>query len=306
MNKKNLFYAIVAIAILVVIAVIAPKGGDNNVFTAGDGGLNLKELNEKSKSETSLSGSVSANATTEQQLFQMILIGSHTRYYDRFYLGGNMVGGLSTEFGVCTPVLYAKAGYNWDNLNLEYRMGNFKRSTIVTPMIDPQYSNYCIIMGEGAGVSNAMQLALTHKYFTFGFGHQGGSSFYRFNDGNWYAYTEVPVCKWLRFTGGADFGQSVSGFAAAKVVAGNNHITVTGNKLGTENSNVILSYARNNIAVGDGMLSVSASAWAKRAAQGIHLVTGLTKGKATLFAEAGLKYSNVLSPYAGLGGSFMF
>ena len=300
---KNNIFVVCAVLVCVTLCVLAPKG-DNNIFKCGDG-TSIKELNEQKKANMCLN--VSANQTTEQSLAQATLIGGYTNQINKFTFGGNIVGCVSTEFGVCTPVNFVWASYAFNNNSaLEYRAGNFKRTMLTSTGLDPQFANYTIILGEGASASNAMQVGYNIGKTKIFVGHQGGSSFYKFNDGYWFTGLETTVANCISLAGGIDVCSNapVTGYAAARFTKDNNHIDFTANKLGTENQNVVLTYNRNNIAVGKCNMNVALSAWAQKAVKGIHTVYGFNFGKSTLYAEVGAKFvQTMFKPYVGIGTS---
>ncbi len=303
-KSEKIVWAIVAVVIVVFVA-LAPKTNVKNIFTAG-GGLSLKELNERGKDSTAVSVNVSlqANQTSMQNLEQAMIIGSLYRQHGYWYAGANFIGCASTEYGICSPVTSFNFGMKFNCFDVDYKIGNFGRNKLTTSFVDPQYGNFCINLGEGASIQNAMQLSLIAKHFTFGLGHYGGEKFYDFATGRYYAFVESNICRYLALSGGMDINNSPSGYAAAKVTVKNNVVSVSGNKLGSENQNLIASYSRTNIAVGKkAKAAVTASGWLQGKDKGLHLVASLNKGCYTLFAQSGIK--NV-SPYFGLGGSVVF
>lgn len=223
-----------------------------------------------------------------------------------FFVGADFVGGVSTEYGVCMPTMSYRAGMDFNKFQLEYKVGNFNRNMLTISGVDAQYSNFCTDLGQNASVKNAMQLSLIKGGFKGGFGHQGGSSFYEFTQGNWYAYANQQICKNLSLCGGINFGE-ISGFASAKVNSGNNNVTMTANQLGTDSQNLVVTYNRDNISVGRNKIMLSTSAWFKGAEQGLHLVASLIKGKGTFFAQLGTNFcANGSTPYCGLGTNINF
>jgi hypothetical protein len=300
MRTKDIFTIVIVAIVLVVTIVLAPEK-ISTIFTAGDG-TSLKELNEKTKTESSLKITLQANQTTKANLEQGMISASYYRFERNFFIGGATVGGVSTEFGVVTPALYFDAGYNFKNFGLEARAGKFNRSSIFTPMVDPQFSNFCIVAGEGYKANNAMQVSFVKGKTRIGFGHQGKNSFYKF-DGGWYGYADLPISKAITLSGGADFGEEIVGHAAGKVQKGKNMFTATVNQIGSENENIIITYNRKDIPVFGNNVSVSTSTWFKGADHGFHLVAGLLKWGTTLFAEGGYENSQ---PYFGLGTSINF
>lgn len=304
--KKNDFLLIVVI-VAAIIAFVLPQKGSNSVFSFAKGGLNLKELNQKDTAQTKINVNLEFNQTTMQNLEQAVVIGNYFLRRNGLFVGAGIVGGVSTEFGVCCPTMFVNMGLDFDSYKLEYKVGNFKRTTIMSGGLDPQFANDCLSLGEGAGAVNAMQVSLITKNTKIGFGHQGINSFYQF-DGAWYAYMERRFCKELSLAGGVDFNETTTGYVAAKLSQGNNALTLTANKLGTETQSFVATYNRENISVMGKTMTLSASAWGKATEQGLHLVTGLKQTKnCMLFAEVGSKLcQDQLQPYCGLGASFNF
>lgn len=301
-TKKSIIVACTVLVCL-IISVLAPKG-NNNIFKCGDG-TSLKELNEQKKANMSLNAS--ANQTTEQSLAQATVIGSYSHQLNKFTFGGNYVGCVSTQFGVCSPVNFVSVSYAFNNNSgLEYRVGNFKRTGLTSTGLDPQFANYTIILGEGASASNAMQLGYNIGKTKIFVGHQGGTSFYKFNDGYWFTGLETTIANCLSLTGGIDMCKNapLTGYAAARFTKDNNILNLSANKLGTENQNIVLTYNRNNIAVGSRNMSVALSAWVEKAVKGLHTVCGFNFGKSTLYAESGAKFiESAVKPYVGIGTS---
>lgn len=298
-TKNNII--VCTILVCVTLCLFAPKG-NNNIFKCGDG-ISLKELNEQKKANMSLNAS--ANLTTEQSLAQATVVGGYSHQLGKFTFGGNIVSCVSTEFGVCTPVNFLSVSYAFNNNSgLEYRVGNFKRTGLTSTGLDPQFANYTIILGQGASASNAMQLGYNIGKTKIFVGHQGGTSFYKFNDGYWFTGLETTFANCLSLTGGIDMCKNapLTGYAAARFTKDNNILNLSANKLGTENQNIVLTYNRNNIAVGSRNMSVSLSAWVQKAVKGLHTVCGFNFGKSTLYAEAGAKFmQTTFKPYVGIG-----
>lgn len=307
--KEKIIIAVLAIVCLTV-SVLAPK--NDNIFKCGDG-MSLKELNEQKKEEqkkVNMSMSLSANQTTEQSLFQAVVVGGYSQQIGNFTFGGNVVGCVSTEFGICSPVNFVSASYAFNNSSIEYRVGNFKRTGLISAGLDPQYANHMVILGEGASASNAMQLSYNISKTKIFVGHQGGASFFRFDDGYWFTGVETNIANCLSLTGGVDMCKNapLTGYAAVKFSKNNNVLNLSANKLGTDNQNIVLTYNRNNIAVGKSNMCLTVSAWAQETMQGVHTVCGFDLGnRATLYAEAGAKFtSGDIAPYVGVGSSFVF
>ena len=306
-TMKN-YIKFVAVCAIVVLGIVLDSN-EGSMFNCG-GGRSLKQINEASKTEetkASVNVALQLNQTTEQSLFQALVIGNYWHKNNGAYVGANFVGGVSNEFGVCNPVMSVNGGYDFGRFQVDAKIGNFKRSSITTAGVDGQYGNFVTVLGEGAGVSNAMQLSLIRNGFKCGFGHANGENFYGLADGNWYVYTELPVCQFVTVAGGLDFSDSTTGYIAGKVNVGNNNFTVTANKLGSCNQNLVVSYNRKNISLKDYILSLTASVWAKKQERGIHTVAGFSKGNNTLFAEAGLsKVGLNLTPKLGVGININF
>jgi len=303
--KNNKTLAVVAVILVIVVSLF--KNNNTTIKCSSDSGISIKDLNEKSV-ETSVSGTISANVTNEQILGQAIIASNIKKNFSNYYFGGTMVGGVCSEFGVCTPVLSIQTGYNFNNYTLEAKIGNFKRTSITTTGVDAQFGNYTCVLGEGAGVNNAMQLSLAlSKGAKFGVGYQNGDNFYTFTGGNPYVFTEFPIGKYLKLSGGADFADSVTGYAAVKAISGNNSITITSNKLGSKEQNVVASYSRSNIKVGSNEFFATTVAWFKSQEQGVHTILGLNKNNLNLFSQLGFKVTNqVISPVFGFGTKLNF
>lgn len=304
-SEKNL----IVLGILVIIAVIliAPKGSMSFLTTAG-GGINLKDMNQKDTTTTSMSAELQFNQTTEQNLEQALLIGNYYRRQNGFFIGAGFVGGVSTQYNVCCPTMYFNAGMDFNTFQLECKVGKFKRCSLMTGGIDAQYSNFCIDLGEGGSAAEAMQVSFIKSGFKFGFGHQGAESFYDISGGNWYAYSEATICKNLQMSGGVDFGDNVTGYAAAKWCSNNNTLSVTANQLGTDNHSLIMTYNRDKVELWGKQMILSASLWTQAAQKGLHLVTGIKQGKrGTLYAEIGSKFcQSSFTPYCGVGATYSF
>lgn len=306
MKKLEVIIIAVIVVVIALIVVINPSGSTSFFSTAG-GGLSLKDMNQKDTTATNVNLILQANQTTNQNLEQGLVVGNYYKGMNGFFVNSGVIAGVSTEYGICCQTMYIGTGLDFNTFQIEYKVGNFKRTGVMTGEIDPQYSNFCIDLGEGASASKAMQVSFIKGNTKIGFGHQGVSSFYDFSAGGWYTYLETPICKGLTLAGGVDINQGATGYVAAKVNTKNNQVTVTGNKIGTENQNVIVTYSRKNIAVRGKQLIMTVSAWAKQKEQGAHMVAGLIQGRGMFFAEVGSKYcENQLRPYAGVGTSFTF
>lgn len=298
MKRKDLFLTIIVIMVLVIGVFIQKNSG---LFQAG-GGFNLKDLNKKDTTSCSASVTLQGSQTNEQTLFQGLVFADYYNRMNGFFIGSSIVGTVSTEFGVVAPVLYFSSGLEFNNYQLEYRIGSFKRSSIGVMDLDPQYTNFCIVAGEGGGVSNSMQLSIVRGDSRIGFGHTAVNNFYQFGGGTWYGYVETPICNWLKVGGGLNFAQAVTGYVAAQVKSGNNGFTITGNNLGSESQSVVAAYNRNNIPLGKKLFNIGVSGWAKSQEHGGHFVVGIPLGKFNIFAQAGGRIvSNLFTPYFGTG-----
>lgn len=305
MNMKKIISIFGAIIIVVALLVTA-KFSETSCFLAGGNGVNLKELNRKDTLEVHLGLNLQFNQTIRQNLEQGLVNGALTYQAGRFFAKAGLLGGVSTEYGVCCPFMWLGAGVDFAKFQLECQVGNFARNPLTVTMVDPQYGNFCTNMGQSASAVNAMQVSLTADGARIGFGHQGGSSFYAF-DGNWFACLEKRICNGFSVTGGVDFGQTITGFAAAKLARDNNLFTLVANKLGAEMHNFIFSYTRNNIPVSKKKMFVTASAWYAANEQGGHLLGGFQHGHGTFYAELGSSFvRNCMQPYCGFGTSFKF
>lgn len=297
--KKNAIRFAMAI-IVVAIAVLTVNNSRNNM-TAG-GGLSLKEMVDTTKSNMTVIAE--GNVTNEQQLGQLTGIASwEHQYANGTYVGFDLVGCVSTEYQVACPTNAFRAGMNFEWGKVEVKCGTFARNTIKTAGFDPQFSNFTINCGENATAANATQISLTTGSTSIYAGHKG-SSFYKLNDGNYYVGGSQKIGN-LTFGGGVDFAEKTSGQATAKWQSKNNSFTLTANNIGLESKNYILSYNRNNINVGKGLaLNVASALYKNSVKTGLHVVGGLHKGNATLFAQLGGYVSeNVFKPVIGFGTS---
>ncbi|MEE6207331.1 MAG: hypothetical protein VZR95_04680 [Alphaproteobacteria bacterium] len=221
------------------------------------------------------------------------------------YTGADLVGTASSQFGVMAPTIDFRCGYDFNTFKIEGKVGNFTRNNVKTAGFDPQFMNDCILFGEAAPVSKAMQLSLMYNSTNVFVGHQGGTDFYKFNDGNYYAGIEQKISN-VAVSGGMDFAETTTGYAAAKWSHSNNVVALTCNKLGSENQNFVLSYVHNNIPVCKNVkMSVGTALLSQTEKKGLHIVTGFNTGKLNLFAEAGgTLFNSVLTPKFGLGASY--
>lgn len=301
--KKNLVY-FVAIIVAVIISIVVTRFDSTNLNTAG-GGLSLKKLNGDT-TVTSTVAFAELNTTNEENLAQITSITNWERQrIGGYFYGFDIIGTASTEFGIMCPTYDAKFGVDFEGFRIEGKVGNFTRNNVKSSGFDPQFANYTILLGEPASVSNAIQLSYISNSTRVMVGHQGGNKFYGFNDGNYYIAMEQHI-KNLALSGGVDFTETTSGYAAVKYSAKNDIFTISGNKLGTEGENYLLSYNHNNISLGKGVgMSVGSALWLQKELQGLRVVSGIGKGSFKLFAEAGgLLQSKSFTPVLGLGMSY--
>jgi len=295
--KKNV--CIFAMAIIVVAIAVLTVNNSRNNMTAG-GGWNLKSMVDTTKSNVTVIAE--GNVTNEQQLGQVTgIAGWEHQYANGLYVAFNVVGCVSTEYQVACPTNVGTFGANFGWGKVEVKCGTFARNTIKTAGFDPQFSNFTINCGENATAANATQVTLTAGGTSIYTGHKG-DSFYKFNTGNYYVGGSQKIGNFI-FGGGVDFAETKSGYAAAKWQSKNNSFTLTANNIGLESKNYILSYNRNNINVGKGFgLNISSALYKNSVKTGLHVVGGLHKGSATLFAQFGGYVSeNVFKPVIGLG-----
>ncbi len=296
--KKNV--SIFAMAIIVVAVAVLTVNNRTNM-TAG-GGLSLKSMVDTTKASVTVIAD--GNVTNEQQLGQVAGIATwEHQYANGLYAGFDIVGCVSTEYNVACPTNDFRLGANFEWGKVEVKCGTFARNTIKTSGFDPQFSNFTINSGENFTAASATQVTLTAGGTKIYAGHKG-SSFYKFNTGNYYVGGEQKIGN-LTFGGCVDFAETKSGYAAAKWQSKNNSFTLTANNIGLESKNYILSYNRNNINVGKGFgLNMSSALYMNSVKTGLHIVGGLHKGNATLFAQLGGYISeNVFTPIFGLGTS---
>lgn len=297
---KRSIISFVTILVVVFVAVLLSDNG-GNLFMAGNGGWNLKQMNDTSKANVTMFAEI--NQTSEQNLEQGTVIMNYEHCYRQgFFVGADFIGCVSTEFGVVCPTYDMRAGLDFANGGrLELKCGNFTRNSVKTAGFDPQFSNFCTLAGDPASVNKAVQLSYTNGGTKVLVGHQNGSDFYKFN-GNYYAGFEQKI-KNVSFSGGADFSNTVTGYAAAQVRCGKSILNVNCNKLGSENENYIFSYNYNGINLGKGFaMNVGSALYLQTAKSGLHVVTGICKGSYKLFAEAGgYKIGQTVKPLVGMG-----
>ena len=301
--KRNLVY-FVAIIVAVIISIVVTRFDSTNLNTAG-GGISLKKLNN----DTTVASTVAfaeVNTTNKENLAQVTSITNWERERNGYFYGFDIIGTASTEFGIMCPTYDAKFGVDFEGFRIEGKVGNFTRNNVKSSGFDPQFANYAIAaLGEPAAVSNAIQLSYISNSTRVMVGHQGGNKFYGFNDGNYYIAMEQHI-KNLAVSGGVNFTETTSGYAAVKYSTKNDVITLSCNKLGCENENYLLSYNHNNISLGKGVdMSVGSALWLQKELQGLRVVSGIGKGSFKLFAEAGgLIQSKSFTPVLGLGMSY--
>lgn len=304
--KRNEIFSIVVIVLIVVVAVIwAPQDSMTRLFTAG-GGVSLQDLNKEDSTSAALSVTLQFNQTTAQNLEQGFVSGNYFYRHKNIFVGGALKGGFSTQIGICCPTLYVSGGLDFKNFQIEGRIGDFKRTQVTAIGVDPQYSNFCLILGEGAAAKKTMQLSFIKGAACFSVGHQGSKDFYKLSDGCWYVYAQTPVCQGLFVSGGINFADETTGYAAVKVSGNNNNVIATANNVGADNQSFILTYNRENLTIARQKMLMSVSAWAQKSARGVHWVAGLNKGKGTFYAEAGINSTLLYKAYFGLGTSFTF
>jgi hypothetical protein len=299
--KRSVFFFVAGLVLVAVVIVLSNIEG-GSFFTAGNGGWNLKQMNDTSK--TSVVAFAEANTTSDQNLAQGTVIMNYEHLYGNgMYVGADLIGCVSTEFGVVCPTYDMRAGLNFANGGrLELKCGNFTRNSVKTSGFDPQFMNFTTISGDPASVSNAVQLSYTLNGTKVMAGHQAGSKFYQFNDGNYYVGAEQRIGN-FSISGGADFSNTVTGYAAAQVRCGKSILNVNCNKLGSDSENYIFSYNYNGINLGKGFaMNVGSALYLQTAKSGLHVVTGICKGSYKLFAEAGgYKIGQTVKPLVGMG-----
>lgn len=298
--KKQLI-SFVLVVLVVFVAVLMSQFDGGNFFTAG-GGLSLKQMNNDT-TITSVVGFAEVNQTSDQSLAQGTVIMNYEHLYGNgMYVGADLIGCVSTEFGIMCPTYNMRAGLDFVNGGrLELKVGNFTRNSVKTSGFDPQFSNFCTVSGDPASVSKAVQLSYSNGGTKVLVGHQNGTDFYKFN-GNYYAGFEQK-CKNFSVSGGADFAENITGYAAAQVRCGHSVLNLNCNKLGSANENYILSYNYNGINLGKGVsMNVGTALYKQTEKSGLHVVTGLCKGSYKLFAEAGgYKIGQTVKPLVGFG-----
>jgi hypothetical protein len=258
-------------------------------------------MNDTTK--TSVVAFAEANTTTDQNLAQICTIMNYEKQVNGLFFGADLIGCVSTEFGVVCPTYDVRAGFDFQNgSRIELKCGNFTRNSVKTAGFDPQFSNFCTMAGDPASVAKAVQIGYTKGGTKILIGHQAGSEFYKFNDGNYYIAAEQRIGNFA-VSGGADFTEKTTGYAAANWSCGNNVINLNCNKLGSDNQNFILSYNHNNISLGKGvMMNVGSALYVQPAKTGLHMVAGFCKSNYKLFAQAGAyTVEKTVKPLIGLG-----
>lgn len=303
--KKRVFNLVaVIIAVFGLIFVSNIDSDIDRTSKAGGLSLNLQEANDTSK--TSIITFAEVNQTSEQSLAQVTTIANWERQRsNNLFYGINAIGTVSTQFGIMCPTLDAFGGRNFDGFRIEAKVGNFTRNNVKSSGFDPQFANFAILLGESAAVSNAVQLSYIDSNTKIMVGHQAGSSFYSFKDGNYYLCMEQTI-KNVALSGGVDFAENTTGYGAVKVNCKNDVFTVNGNKLGSDGQNLLLSYNHNNISLGRGVnMGVGSALWFQKDVTGLHLVSAFGKGNVKLFAQAGGRWqSNIFTPILGLGMNY--
>jgi hypothetical protein len=297
--KKSIL-TFVAIVFVIAVVVVVSNKESIRMQTAG-GGLNLKQANDTTK--TNVVAFAQANYSSEEgDLFQVMTIGNWEHQYGNgTFIGADLVGTVSTQFGVMCPTYDVKAGLNFNAFKLEAKVGNFTRNSVTTSSFDPQFGNFCVLAGESAPVSNAMQIALISGRTKIYVGHQAGSKFYKL-DGNYYLGGEQKIGN-VTLSGGADFTQTITGYADVKWMCQNNTFTLTCNKIGSDSQNFVLSYVRSGMPLfKGGRMNIGTALWKQSEKSGMQLVAGLNTGKFTLFAQTGgYLQTQTFTPTVGLG-----
>lgn len=303
--KQNLIKFVAVIILVMIAVVVSNQMSETGFFTAGGPGKSLKDQNDTTK--TNVVAFAQGNATTDgEYLGQVTVITNWEHQYGNgIFVGADLIGTASTQFGVMAPTIDARCGLDFNAFRMELKVGNFTRTSVTTSGFDPQFANNCIVWGESAAVSNAVQLAILAKNTKLYVGHQGGEKFYQFNDGNYYAGAEQRIGN-IALSGGVNFTEQTTGFAAGKWSCKNNTITATANKLGSEDRNFVLSYVRNGISLGKGVhMSLGNALYFQSEKSGWQLVTGLNKGKFTLYTQAGgYVTSGIITPVFGVGTNY--
>jgi len=299
--KKSIL-SFVAIVIVIAVTVVVNKVNDS--YQTAGGGLSLKQVNDTTK--TNVVAFAQANYSSEEgDLFQVMTIGNWEHQYGNgTFIGADLVGTVSTQFGIMCPTYDIKAGVNFNAFELEAKVGNFTRNSVTTSGFDPQFGNFCVLAGESAPVSNAMQIALISGGTKIYVGHQTGSQFYKL-DGNYYLGGEQKIGN-ITLSGGADFVHTIIGYADVKWMCQNNTFTLTCNKIGSDSQNFVLSYVRSGMPLFKGVrMNIGTALWKQSEKTGMQLVAGLQTGRVTLFAQTGGHVlSKTFTPSVGLGCTY--
>jgi hypothetical protein len=302
---KKLFIFVAVVIVLVVCIVCNNQGGNFSIAGIGDG-KSLQEINEQEKAQKDVTTAnvvsfAEDDLSTEGNMAQVTSIAAFEHMRNGWFVGADGIFTVSSQFGICCPTNDIRLGYDFGTCRLEAKMGNFTRNSVKTAGFNPQFQNDLILLGEPASVSNAMQLSYISKNTKLYFGHQGGEKCYSLEGGNYYFGAEQTV-KNLSVSGGLNLAEQTTGYAAARVKAGNNVFTATANNIGADNKSFVLSYNHNNINVGKGMnLNLGTAIWNQYNNFGWKLSAGLCKGKTNLFAHLTAK-SKTLVP--GLGVNY--
>lgn len=288
------------------IVVMNQEKQCSDVKTAGGwkSVVSLKDLNDTLK--MNMKSFAAVNKANSENLAQVTSIVNLERDFRQgFYYGLDGVGTVSTQFGIMAPTLDVRGGVMFHSFQLEVKVGNFTRNSVTTNGFDPQFANQCILWGESAPVSNAVQVSLMGKNTKVAFGHQGGDSFYSLNGGNYYFSAEQKV-KNVSLSGGVDLGEATTGYAAVKWSTKNNVFTLTGNKLGSADKNFVFSYVRNNIPVAKGMnMSLGNALFHQGDTNRLHLVATLHMGRFDLSTQTGgTMVQSTFTPLWGLGVNY--
>ena len=306
MKKKVLSLVAVLVCIFLAVVITVTNNNGGNFQIAGGSGKDLKTANEAYKDTTKVNvvTFAQANATTEgENLFQVMNISNWEHQYGKgLFAGADFVGTASTQFGVMAATLDARCGYAFEGYRMELKTGKFTRNGVTTSGFDPQFSNACILAGEAAPVSNAMQLTFTSHITKVYVGNQNGSEFYKL-DGSYYIGAEQKVGNNIALSANIDFAEQTTGCAAAKWQCRNSSLTLTCNKLGSESQNFVLSYVHSNIPIAKGTtMNVASALWKQPQKSGLQIVAGLRTGRITLFAQAGgYVQQKTYTPTGGLG-----
>ncbi len=301
---ENLLGIVIAVIVVIGLILLIPKQNGSKTQNAG-GGISLK-----GDSKTTITGSLEASTGTNHSMAQAIMFADYHKNYNNFYIGSTFLGGVASDFGVCTIDLYSYAGIDIKNFSVEYRVGNFGRNGLKTSFLDPDFANFT--PKEKNSASNAMQLSSTFKQTntSLSIGHQGVTNFYTFSDGCYYIAMSQKLGN-LSLSGGVDFWQNgtQTGYAAAQWADKNNVATITANSIGHKtNEGYMASFTRKNIAIKKELFSVTGVLYSFSSLfeQGGHLAMGWHKGAFQTFAQLGIKTGATATPYMGVSTRFVF